>query len=1071
MRRGKSATTFLIGILLVAATLLCYQTFRKRHNQELRLAICKHLTELFPNSRIYVGVVTSAGSGSIVVTDVGMSQKQSASKEPVLSAQRIVLSGKFAITDWLQGSISLSQVELFGVQVDIWPEADENWSVQCLVPHPKSEARPPKIVFRDAIVRLRKNSELNAPVLAFHNLSGTIQPAAPGEFSPGEKVFKAQFAGVSSGTAEHLQLSASVAPETGNWTLQGNIDKFLFSRSLLARLPAQLSSYLTQLAGLECEASAGFEVVSNRDGPTAFRLRGQLTHGRLQDARLPYPLENLSSEFSCENTQFQLRNMHAESGMTKLELNTDILGLGLNSPMTIVAHVRNLDLDQRLRQSLPGALQEHWDKLQLSGRVSGNIKLWFDGQKWTPALSVDCEDVAIRPWLFPYLITNIRGPITYQDATVSSPRIQGRAGGQDVFGRFAFTRGQSSPRESTNWLGYLECQAAGPVSIDEQLLTALTPKGQSTAGAETFIRSLRPSGSVQLTKGVFIRNSEAAPWQKSIDANVYSGSINYRQFEYPIYDIRGHIVCENESWQLDQFEGRNDSGRILCSGVWETNGAEGVPFDLYFEALDVPIEEELKLALPSETQFVWDELQPLGAIDRVSVRLQRPHGQDAVNTTVHVLEESRSNVASGRSLRLRPKAFPYWLTDIDCDIRYTPGYVVMEKVSGMNGASRLTMQGTCEPQSDGRWKAKVDWLPQTRLMVESELLKALPKSIRESLVKIDFRGPISIMGKSEVTFNDRAADGIETSWDCQMALEDGQLGDGRHIGSLRGTMWMQGHSNGSQINATGSITMDALTVMGVPVTRLNGPFALLGDKLFFGEQVYEALPQWRIEDRTRMTAKALSGELMLAGFGKLDEGEFHINASLQSANLNLLLRDLGVDNADAQATCDAELDFSGVPWNSQTYDGHGSIHLSEAQLYQLPFMIRLMNVASVTAKNDSAFQTADINFELDGDRIPLQVACDGEVIRLRGDGEMNLRREIELDLYSYVGRGLPINEVVNSLVKESRYATFMLIEVDGTLDNPRMLRQPFPQIEATFQQIFPELAGKPEREPFLPWHK
>src|SRR5690606_31031385 len=147
-------------------------------------------------------------------------------------------------------------------------------------------------------------------------------------------------------------------------------------------------------------------------------------------------------------------------------------------------------------------------------------------------------------------------------------------------------------------------------------------------------------------------------------------------------------------------------------------------------------------------------------------------------------------------------------------------------------------------------------------------------------------------------------------------------------------------------------------------------------------------------------------------------------------------QDVGVDRASTEAMCNAKLQFSGIPWNPQTHVGGGSVHLSDAKLYQLPFMMRVLSAASVNASDDSAFQTADINFQIDGDRIPLQIGCDGEVLRLRGEGWTNMRREVNLELYSYVGRRIPISNVISPLLAESRYATLMMIEVQGTLDNP-----------------------------------
>ncbi len=130
-----------------------------------------------------------------------------------------------------------------------------------------------------------------------------------------------------------------------------------------------------------------------------------------------------------------------------------------------------------------------------------------------------------------------------------------------------------------------------------------------------------------------------------------------------------------------------------------------------------------------------------------------------------------------------------------------------------------------------------------------------------------------------------------------------------------------------------------------------------------------------------------------------------------------------------------------------------------------------MNIASVNA-DDSAFQSADINFQIVGERVPMQVFCDGEVLRLRGDGWTNLRKELYLDLYTYVGRRNPIQSVVRPLLQDSRLATFARIEVEGSLNNPIMTPRPFPQFEATLQQIFPELVGSENDEPsVLPWRR
>ncbi len=1064
--RGTSNTPllFLIIGLAVVATILCYRAFLGRVDDGLRNAVAENLRELFPHASVFVGRVTADGPSKLIVSDVRMALKGVTPKRQVLSAERVVLHGDLDIAHYLQQTVRVEQVHLFGLQIDAWPLDDGSWSLASLKPEPNPDSTPPKMVLNDALVRLWETSaEEDSSAFALHDINGQIEhfrrsAGKVGEVARDAGCFcaHARLSGRSSGLLRNLVVDCQFDPLSQTMQATGAIEDLDFSPKLLEQLPPQLSRYLSQLSGLECRASSTFEITAQPDAPTTFKLQGSLKGGRLQDPRLPYPLENLSSDFFCKNSLLQLRSMRARSGTTQLTLNTDIMGFDLDSPMVIHAEAKNLDLDKRLYQSLPASWQAHWDRMQLAGRVSGTIQLAFDGLRWSPSAEIQCQNVSLTPWLFPFPLTAVKGLVSYRDGTIISQRLDGLAGGQPIHGSFHLSRADSE------WYGRLRCRSEGPISINPQLVAALTPVDEPVTGAERFVRSLHPTGAIELTNAYFERPSPNEPtWHRSLDINVYGGSIKYDGFQYPIYDIRGRVVAQDNEWLLDRFEGRNDSGRILCSGSWSSLDDGQVPFELQFQAFDVPVEEELQQALASDAQFIWDELQPSGAVDSVSATIVRPLGSNNVDVRVELTEDSDSNEMTGRSLSLRPKSFPYRLTDVGCKITYEPGFVSIVRASAVNGATRLAVTGECRPHADGRWQANVRWLPTTRVIVDGQLLKALPKSIRESLVKLDFSGPVSIFGRSQMLFANQQHPQPLTTWNCQLDIEGGQLADGKNIGALRGTVWIEGNSDGKEINASGTLGMDALTVRGLPVTGLKGPFALLGSKLYFGSTVFEVLPRvGQPEATSEMTADALSGKLTLSGQGRLDEGNFYLDAQLQHAQLTTLLQDVGVDRASTEAVCNASVQFNGIPWNPQTYVGQGSVRLRDAKLSQLPMMMRLLRTASVNASDDSAFQTADINFQIDGDRIPLQIACEGDVLRLRGDGWTNLRRDVYLELYTYVGRRIPISNVISPLLSESKYATLMMIEVQGTLDNPSMQRRPFPQFEATLQQIFPEVVER-----------
>lgn len=1047
-RQTDTPTTLLIIFLACLATVLCYQVFLKKYDSGLRGTVSKHFRELFPDARIVVGSVSSNGPNEIVLSDVRFFPR-SAPDHEVFSIHRAIVKGNLDIAAWAKRTTSVTEVHLHGAQLNMWPTGQGRWSVDSLVPHSMPDKRPPAIVIHDANLQIKRAVDSSSLPIVVHDIQGAVRP-------PTSKTSTAtivQLQGRSSGIADRVEVAGSLDRTTGAWQGEGFVSRLRFSAEILARLPDEVSRYATQLAGLNCTLSGKFQGGAKHGAAPEFSMRGEILEGRLQDDRLPYPLDGLHGTYYCSNKVLQLRDLHASSGKTRLVVETDISGFTPQSPITITAEAVSLELDSRLYGSLPEKLQTQWDKLGLAGNVSGSFQLYYDGKTWTPAANLQCAGASIKPWLFPFALSNIYGPVTFRDNTFSSVGLKGMAGGQPLSASFSLTKSDSE------WIGRMDGRSAGAISIDEQLLSALTPAESSdTSPAEKFVRSLSPSGSIELRSFSLERSTvEQEKWHRELDAYIYDARITYKEFRYPIYEIRGRLHCSGPSWSLDKFEGRNDSGRIACSGNWQQVESGEIPFRLDFDALDIPLEEELLGALPTDAQHIWRELQPDGSLDRVQVQLFREPNSQLTQTAVHITEDAKSNAVSGRSLRIYPRSFPYGLTDVECRIKYTPGRVEIYKASGKNRASEIALLGRCLPLSDGRWQAGVQWLPQTRLIVDQELLGALPQSIRESLVKIDFRGPISVIGTSEIAFPNSDFPDPVTHWNCQLDVEDAQLGAGDTIDNMRGTVYTNGWSDGKHVRGSGRLAMDALTVLDVPVFGLEGPFELFDSTLYFGEAVNEALPPVDAQTDTRMHAKALAGDFFISGTGQLTTGKFEFASQLQNAELSSLLQDVGVDRASTKAQCNASAFFSGVPWNSQGWSGDGQIHLSDAQLFQLPFMIRLMRVASVNARDDSAFQRADINFRIDGDQIPLTIDCSGDLLRLRGEGYTNLRRDINLELFAYVGRRISLASIVSPILPESRFATtLMAIKVDGTLDDPQMARRPFPQF-ASMQELFPEL--------------
>ncbi len=1070
-RRGP-ALLWLVIVLAAVAAILSYRAVLGKFDRQLRIAVTDRLKEFFPDAGISVGSIAYNQKGHLVVNDLrmGILNVHTQKIRRVINCKRAELAGNLDIAHWVQQTIRIDQIDLHGVEVDVWPQSDGRWSIQELKPNSKPNTCSPTVVVHEAMMKLYRDTVSPAAAIVLHDIQGRVDPigsAHADKCSP--TALSVEFAASSSGLMHRILVQGWVDPQRQAWSVDGKVDKFEFTHELIEKLPPQSAKYLNQIAGLECEASFSYKLFSRPQLPPGFEITdGNISEGRLQDSRLPYPLDHLHGKFFCDNSKLQLRELVATSGSTTLTLGTDICGFTPDVPITIAASATNLELDRRLYDSLPAMWQTYWDRLQLEGTLDAGVNLIFDGKKWSTVAIFDCRSISMTPWLFPYPLENVSGKVMYAEGTVRSELLSGTAGGEPVQGTVELTNAGNG-----QWVGEIACRTLGAVAVDEKLLSALTPVGTARSTAEAFVRTLHPTGVVRLTNATFKRSATPGDtWHRTIDASVYNGKIRYDGFAYPIYEIRGRIEGEDDTWRLDQFEGRNSSGRILCNGSWLAVKNGPAPLDLQFRALAVQLDEELQRALPTDAQFLWKQLQPVGAIDEIDVRLMRPSSTEAVDLTVSLREESSTNQASGRSLRLYPLEFPFWLTDVVCDVTYSPGKIHIESASASNGASRILVKGDCtRDAAKQQWIADMHWLPSSRLIVNNQFLQALPASIRQSLVRLDFRGPVSVLGNSRIVLTPGAEQGITSAWNCQLDIEDAQLGEGNYVDAMRGSIEMEGKNDGKTILASGKVFMDALTLKGVPVTRVSGPFALVGSRLFFGRAIGEALPQASGNAQPDLTADALAGKLSVSGHGQLDSGKFYVKANLQGAELSALLQDVGVNRATTPGLCEAEVDFNGVPWNPQTYDGTGSIHLSDAKLYQLPFMIKLLSFTRSVSGDDAAFTSADIKFQMDGDYIPLNVACEGDVLRMLGKGWTNLRREIELDLYTYVGRRNVVRNVIDPLLSESPYASTMMIAVRGSLDSPDMKRVPFPQLESTLQQMFPEAAERRQENPILPWRR
>jgi hypothetical protein len=1112
---------FVCLLLIVLIGFAGWYIVNTRINRSLRDKLQSILAAKFPNHLVSIDAAHLENGRGIVLEGLAISLREGTSSRVVVRVPRLIAQGNVSLLGLVQGQAPIHRVMVDAVDLSIWPLADGKISLQTLMSDDPLPPDLPIIDIRRGLLRIAHGSDSTDQAMICHDLTVRILQKNKATSGLADNILLT--ANLSSSNFEKLHLVVDLARDKSRWSMRGRVDELYYSSQWTDKLPEQWKTHLVQLAGFHGYLGAEFEVATTKGMAPRFLIHGKIRDGRLQHPNLPYPLQSLAGNIYVKNNMLQLREATATSGEARFELQADVHGLTVGSSMLALLKVQNLPLDARLYQALPKPIQEQWSKLRVAGSVDADLTLQFDGKAWNPEIVVRTSDGSAHPDIFPYPISGVRGEFHYRDGILLADNVIGTAGGQTVRGSLRLAR--ASPK----WLVDLTMASDGPVPIDETLIAALTPRDESPTGLQQFVRSLNAQGSVQLERSRFIRSADDIDnMERSIELSFHGGSIRYQAFRYPIFDIYGRVAVDGEDISLQRLRGRNDSAQIYCEGSVGCTQGGVAKLKLDFDSRNVPLEEELQAALPIGVRELWNHLRPSGVVDRVYATLEKQSPEEELQLAVRIQEDGKDDAAVGRSVNLRPQAMPYLLHNVACDVSYRPGFVQLDRFDASHDLSHIAAQGAFYVGSQGEWNGTLTWLPTTRLNVEQSLLLALPEYMRNPLTASEFRGPLAISGQTLVGSGNNGDDPSVHAWDLQIEIEDGQLAGGALAAGMRGSMHVLGENTSRGPTAKGYLALDSLAVKGIPVTQLTGPIAIADSKLLFGRSassvevsplaarlaasrrqapvihashnqevgspvvtasarvgrdstttidasdlvVAQGLPpNVNIETPQLAThdgdlhAKTFDGTLKLYGVHPLLEGQTEVGLALLDARLAEFLADLGENHGNAEGRLWLEAELVGSLMHSNTLSGRGRAWLREASFYQMPVMTHLFRALSVRAPDDGAFESADVEFRIDGDRFPIdRISLDGDIIALRGNGWANLRRELHLDLYAYVGNKSALGAIFGPLVSRNDNATLLQLEVTGTTDQMKF-RRAIPLIGSNLQQIFPERVASQNMEP------
>ncbi len=1046
--------TWFLLVGVVCAALLTYH-FYGRVDEKLRTFVESSLAEQYPGLEVSVRFARLIEREGIRIGGVTMAEHVGdRTLREVAYIDEVLVRCKPTLDDLLEGHVEVTHVTIRNAILRSVRNSDGTWSIRSIAKLPKFGGRStPSVFVDDATLEIRDPTRRPGGLLVVRDIQMQIRPDLPAEENGTQRLAALRMEGSFSG--DHLQRStvqAVVDPENGRWRVLGQVAGLALSPAFVAAVPTEAATRLEALGELQGHCAFTFDLASASSGDSAptdpkmtYEINGSMVDGRLAEAALPLPLTDLSATFSCTRQALRVDNVQGRFGEAVVRMSCHRNGVGVESLIQFDGTVENIRLERSLVSQLPMSWQETWDKLRPVGKVTTEFHFRRELGVWNSDLKIQCHELGFTWERFPYPVESTQGTVRIRgdqfefDLASDNPRQPLRLRG-NIF------------RPGEDWFGWLEAIANKPLALDEQLIRATSKQTQRLA------RAFSPHGSILFHMRV-ARDENSRKVQEQLDLQWIDGSLRHVAFPYPLHSVTGRLVRRDNEWTIRDFSGTNDSARIKGEGTF-SNDAAGGTLRLRLTGTNLPLEEELQLALSPPIQGIWQNLQPQGTLDSVTADLVWKPGTDPPSISV-LIEEKRPEDASRRSsVSIYPERFPYRIDRLQGVLRYANGKVVMQDLRGQHGDVTIRSNGTATVEPNGHWSLAFDDLSVDRLRVGSELLHALPPALQRMLVDMHPVGTIWMNGQVKLASAPGAASTVNANWNLLVDFEDAALSLGTPLEHLFGQVALRGASHGTGFSCRGTLDMDSVMSNGVQLSSVRGPIYVDPNRFVAGAWVG---PTQDGENSPPLEA-VVAGGRMEANFQSLrnDVGRFDAQIHLADARLSQFALSPRISRGIApQGRVWADFQLAGNRQGRHNLRGQGQARLRDANYYELPFFLSLIKTMRTGSTDRTAFTSSDANFRLQGDHIYFDnLDLIGDTLTMKGVGEMNLNRDLKLDFYTVVGREEAYLPAIRPLLGMAS-RRFLVVKVEGHLENPSMTRDVLPDLNGTLQQLFPDADAVP----------
>lgn len=980
----------------------------------------------------------------------------------LLHVDEMLIRSDQTLWEIIQQGFKPQRILVRHLRANLTPESEGHYAAERLFPLPQTGGGRVPISIVDAAVTVGgdiggwkaeehiSNLRIDIVPPADPNSTATSSTEIPGVFQISAELQATRI--------RKLSLNGQFNESTRAWSLSGNADNLLLSTELVRASEKITGQDLSALVRLEAGVDLNFELSGqDSDQPIQYSVHGEVRDGRVDDERIPDPIVDLNGSFEATNDRWKFDEITARAGQGTLSLSGQRTATEQGDQWVADLRIVGVHVDQRLERYIPESLKKYWLDFQPSGLMDGRVHLEGMNGVWQPSIDLTLHNASFTYALFPYPVQQCQGQFHWSRQKLEFD-IEGRASGSRIIAKGEYQN--PGPQSS----GRLDIRLVDLMPISEELMDAL----HAQPSIEQTVRQFNPKG--QLGVEVTVQRPEpGGPFLRTYIIDIYDGSLRYSGLPYNLHGVTGRIVYDNGLMHFREIRGHNGSGLVTCNGHLGTDRM----LHLDFAGSSLGLDEELRRALPEGLRDTWDRMKPQGHLDHIVAAYHRNLNTSETNLRIEArMWDRRSEERTGVSIR--PVWMPFTWHELTGSIIYDNGNISIEDLRGHHQETTISLQGTGHTNTDGWW---IDLAPCSidRIEPTAELLESLPPVVKQGLRTIDLAGRLSLHGRIVVMSGRRdpqfipplirrdptldgntpEAQALEVQWDQVVDLEQAGLTvAGHRLHNAHGSLSTVGVMVGDHMESFGQLELDSVMWRDSQFLDVKGPLFLDATRIAFGSLAprpgESALPR-------PLSGSWIGGRVQLDGQMMFDQDmPFMVQGSIGEGRLELAKEEFGwdVDDLSGEVFAGIQLEGSGVDPNRLR--GRGTIELQEASIYELPLMVNLLKLLSIRQVDRTAFTTSVIDYEVQRDRIDLQrIDFSGDAISLHGRGEIDMGGRLQAQFHTRVGRQeweLPIlSPIVGAASRQ-----FLLIQVDGTLNDPQVTQIPFPKINDALQAMTAE---------------